>query len=84
MGKPVAEHVHEHVHVHGTCLSIRLAPYAIPDEIDFIWLPSSDIIGLHIIGLRHETAGTVVYLAADASSFVTGQVISVDGGVTAW
>jgi NAD(P)-dependent dehydrogenase (short-subunit alcohol dehydrogenase family) len=36
------------------------------------------------IGRRHETAGTVIYLAADASSFVTGQVISVDGGVTAW
>jgi NAD(P)-dependent dehydrogenase (short-subunit alcohol dehydrogenase family) len=33
------------------------------------------------IGEPHEIAGAAVYLASDASSFMTGQVMVVDGGV---
>ncbi len=39
---------------------------------------------LRRIGCRDEIAGTVVYLASDASSYMTGQVLSVDGGITSW
>lgn len=34
-------------------------------------------------GEPHELAGAAVYLASDASSFVTGSILSIDGGYTA-
>ena len=33
------------------------------------------------IGEPHEIAGAAVYLASDASSFMTGQTMVIDGGV---
>ena len=35
------------------------------------------------IGMPEDMVGAVVYLASDAASFVTGQTIYVDGGLTA-
>jgi len=37
---------------------------------------------LRRIGEQHEIEGAVVYLASDASTFMTGQTIVIDGGVT--
>jgi NAD(P)-dependent dehydrogenase (short-subunit alcohol dehydrogenase family) len=37
---------------------------------------------LRRIGESDEIAGAAAYLSSDASSFITGQTIVVDGGVT--
>lgn len=66
-----------------------VAPGAFPwnathtDDSDFLQrLAKKSMLGR--IGNQSEITGSVIFLASDEASFVTGQVLSVDGGVTAW
>ena len=43
----------------------------------------SSLIPLGRIGVPKDLIGTAVFLASDASDFITGQTIFVDGGLTA-
>jgi NAD(P)-dependent dehydrogenase (short-subunit alcohol dehydrogenase family) len=38
---------------------------------------------MHRFGQAHELAGTAIFLASEAASFVTGEIIAVDGGFLA-
>lgn len=44
----------------------------------------SDRIPMNRMAEAHELVGALLYLASDASSYVTGQNIIVDGGLDAW
>jgi NAD(P)-dependent dehydrogenase (short-subunit alcohol dehydrogenase family) len=38
---------------------------------------------MHRFGQAHELAGAAIFLASEAASFVTGEVLAVDGGFLA-
>jgi NAD(P)-dependent dehydrogenase (short-subunit alcohol dehydrogenase family) len=50
-------------------------------EWNACWL---EMTPMHRCGEPPEVAGVVLFLAGDAASYMTGAVVSVDGGYTAW
>jgi NAD(P)-dependent dehydrogenase (short-subunit alcohol dehydrogenase family) len=50
------------------------------DERGRNWVARGATMGRH--GLEHELDGALLWLASDASTYVTGQIVAVDGGWT--
>ena len=42
------------------------------------------LVPMRRLGREGELKGAVIFLASEASSYITGQVIPIDGGISAW
>lgn len=94
---PVAYHAHKGGVIHMTR---HLAAYYAADNVRVNTLspgpfpsaaaPAQQVrrlcekLPMKRMGLPHELKGTLILLASDAGSYITGQNITVDGGWTAW
>ena len=54
-----------------------------PDLYEQVKTGAETMSAVKRVGLPEEVAATAVFLAGDASSFITGTTINVDGGWTA-
>ena len=51
-----------------------------PDELDAVMAKRSEVIPIGRLGEAAEVAQTIVYLLSPAASYITGQVVTIDGG----
>lgn len=68
----------------GTNLGASVGNFPTPESMDRLVRLLKERTPLRRTGEPAELAGLLLYLASDASSFLTGQVINHDGGWTAW
>ena len=66
-----------------------IAPFFFPTRVSRAAIEKSEdrmirYIPMGRIGREGEIKGTVIFLASEASSYITGQIICIDGGMTAW
>lgn len=90
-GKAAVIHLTRHMAVYWAKDNIRancISPGAFPDpgaqRIEGFVERLEGQVPLGRIGQPAEVKGAVVFLASDASSYVTGQNLLIDGGWTAW
>lgn len=75
---------------HGIRVNALAPGYIMTELTDDVLREHPDVVNNHWakgavqnrIGTVEELAGATVYLASDASSFTTGEVITIDGGLT--
>lgn len=83
-------HMTRHLAAYWACDNIRVnclspgpfpnpesAPQAMVDRL-------CEKLPMKRMGINHELKGAIVFLASDASSYMTGQNMIIDGGWTAW
>lgn len=51
-----------------------------PDELDAVMAKRSEVIPIGRLGEATEVAQTIVHLLSPAASYITGQVVTIDGG----
>ena len=84
----MARYLAVHYGPHGVrCNTISPGPFPNPtiqrDQPEFVQRLSAKV-PLQRVGQAPEIAGAVAFLLSDASTFITGQNLAVDGGWTAW
>ena len=71
------------IRVNALCpgpIQTRIAPQ--PGSAHYEWQVSKTMLGR--VGMPREVAAAAVFLSSDEASYITGAVIPVDGGWTAW